>query len=218
MDNKNDLAAKIIELEKKNTREKVEVLLEGKLKEDPKNIDLWLRLAVLKLYFPFHDEYKSIEYLEEILKIEKDNPIALLLKAYINHYYLWGIDKELFDKLNSIHTSNNELNSMLKYVANLYYYEKKEDPEKEKQLLKESINLYTGHVWNYVCLAYLYFSKGQNLEAKELIKKALKNVKKVYSDDDLEYDLTDPNKFIEQNIKGIYLSRNQLKNIKEMLN
>ncbi len=48
MDKKNDLLAKIIELDKKGEKEKIEVLIEERLKNEPNNVVLWLRLAKLE--------------------------------------------------------------------------------------------------------------------------------------------------------------------------
>ena len=192
MDNKNDLVAKILELDKEDKEDKwveIEKLLENGLKKDPNNIDLWIRLAVLELDHPFHDEERGMECVEEVLKIEKDHPIALLLKAYIQDRHFGSSDKKLTDKLSSLVTNSNEINSMLRFAASWYYDSK--DPVKEEKLLEESINFYQGHVWNYVHLAGKYFDEGRNQEAKELVKKALKNVRKIFSIGEWEYDPTD---------------------------
>ena len=215
MDKKNDLISKIIELDKKGEREKIEVLIEERLKEEPNNVDLWLRLAKVELLFPFCDNFKSIACLEEVLKIEKDNPIAILMLAYVTDLNVGTMGKELMNKLCLLKMDFDELNSMFRYMASRFYWGK--NSEKERQLLEESINIYKGHVNNYVRLADLYFLQGRDSEAKELIKQALKNVKKVYSEDLSEYDSTDPNEFIEERIKGVYMTSGDLESIKAKL-
>ncbi len=215
MNNKNDLVTKILELDKEDKEEEIEKLLEDKLKEDPKNIDLWIRLAVLELDHPFHDEERGMECVDEVLKIEKDHPIALLLKAYIQDR-TFGLDKKLTDKLSSLVTNSDEINSMLRCAAS-WYYKKKGDFNRAEQLLIESISFYKGHVWNYVRLAVLCFKKGQDLEAKELVKKALKNVQKVYTIEEWEPDPTDVNELFYEFFTGIQLTDYKFKNIKDML-
>ena len=215
-----DLISKIIELSKDwgiEELEKIESLIENKLKEDPSNIALWLRLAILELVPPLVDHEKSIDSLNRALAIDKNNAIATLLLAYVNYYCVAGIDEELMNKLNSISTDDNEINSMLKYVASWFYIDK--DPKFEEMLLQESINSSEDHVYNYVHLAKLYFKQGRNQEAVVLVKKALDNIKKIYSLNDSKegYDFTDVNKFLNERIKGICLTDSNLKFIKELL-
>ena len=112
----------------------------------------------------------------------------------------------LLHQIKNLHTDSNEINSMLQYVASWSYSKgKKDDPEMEEKLLKESILLCDKHVWNYEHLARLYLQQKRYLEINSLIKKALSNIKKIYSDDD-DHDITDINEFINERIKGIHLN------------
>ena len=215
-----DLISKIIELSKDwgiEELEKIEFLIEDKLKQDPNNIALWLRLAILELVPPLVDHKKSIDSLNKALAIDKNNAIAMLLLAYVNYYCVAGVDEELMNTLNSIRTDDNEINSMLKYVASWFYIDK--DPRLEELLLQESINFCKEHVYNYVHLAELYFKQGRNQKAKVLVEKALGNVKKIYSLNDSKegYDFTDVHKFLNERIKGICLTDSNLKFVKELL-
>ncbi|MBD3231047.1 hypothetical protein GF322_00095 [Candidatus Dependentiae bacterium] len=212
-----DLISKIIELSKKDELRKIERLIEDKLKEEPNNIGLLLRLAVLEIDPPFADHEKSIFFLQKVLAIDNNNAIAILLLAYVNYYCIAGIDEKLMNKLNSIYTDDNEINSMLKYVASWFYIDK--DSKLEEMLLQESINFCESHVYNLVHLAELYFKQGRTQEAKALVEKALSNVKKIYrfDMDDEVYDATDVDEFLNERIKGIYLTESNLKFIKELL-
>lgn len=205
---------KIIELSKNNEIEKLEAVLEEKLNQEPTNIDLWFKLALVELCFPFEDGFKGRDCIEKILAIQENNPIALLLLAYIQFYYLGGLEEALMLKLNSLHTVSDEINSMLRYAASWFYFLK--DEQIKEQFLKESVSIYSGHVRNYVHLANAYFAKGFHEEAKGLIKKALGNVVKVYNDDDV-VDITDVNEFLNERIKGIYITDVNLKSIEEKL-
>ncbi len=227
MSNKNDLVTKILELDKEDKEDKwveIEKLLENGLKKDPNNIDLWIRLAVLELRSPFLDKEKSIECLENVFKIEKDHPIALLLKAYILDQDFDSSDKNLTNKLSSLKTNSDVMNSMFRYAAS-WYYKKIEDFDREEKLLRESINFYQGHVWNYMRLAALCLEKGQEQEANELVKTALKNnlenissmVQKIPSIEEWRPDPTDVNNLLYEFFDSMQLLRRKFRDIKEIV-
>lgn len=209
-----DLVSKIIELTKNNNLGseerilKIEALIEEKLRHDPNNIELLMRLAVLELNPPVADHNKSIEILEKVLSIDKNNIIALLLLAYVKYHCSGGVDKDLLDKLDSIKTNDKELLSMAKYAAYWHYSNNDEfnDEKKQEQYLLESINLYGGHVCNYVDLVELYLQQGKKEKAKELVEIALKNVVKIYTENVHIEDISDINEFLDERIKGICIT------------
>ncbi len=228
MDNKNDLVTKILELDKEDKEDKwveIEKLLENGLKKDPNNIDLWIRLAVLELRSPFLDKEKSIECLENVFKIEKDHPIALLLKAYILDRDFDSFDKNLTNKLSSLKTDSDKINSMLRFAAS-WYYKKIKDFDREEKLLRESINFYKGHVWNHMRLAALCLEKGQEQETNELVKTALKNnlknissmVKKIPSIENWRPDPTNVNNLLYDFFSSMQLLKRKPNNVKEIIN
>jgi tetratricopeptide (TPR) repeat protein len=207
----NELIRKIIEVSRdKNAEEKIEKLLEERLIIEPCNRELWLRLALVEIEVPLVDCDKAIVCLDKVFALEKDNPIALLFLAFIYHYELGGVEQDLSDRLDSINTSDEEVNSMLKYTASWLHYTYKDFKYKDraKKLLKESIAIYGGHVWNYIDLARIYFLEKRDQEAKVLIEKALKNVIKVYVylNAKQKYDMTDLDEFLNERFKGIYLT------------
>jgi hypothetical protein len=213
----NDLILKIIKLSiDSNNLIKIESLIEEKLADELFNIELWLRLAVLELASPLVDCDKSIICLKEVLALEKDNPYALLILAYINNYDLGGIDQPLFDRLNNVYTTNDQLNSMLKYAAS-WFHTRNKDTSPRKSLLLESIKICREHVYNYLDLAKIYFVESRDEEAKVLIERALNNITKVYSNEDKKngYDLTDVDLFLSEQISGIYQTNIGLESIKE---
>jgi tetratricopeptide (TPR) repeat protein len=219
-----ELIKQIIEISKDCTLEKlekIEQLLEEQLQHEPENIELWLRLALLELAIPLVDTYKSIACLEKVLELNKNNSNALLLLAYINHHQLGGISEELMRRLNATCTDSAELNSMLKYAISWFYFgtnPASKDVALEEFYLKSSINLFQNHVWNHVKLAELYITQRKLIEAKELLGKALSNIKKVYPS---EYeseacDITDIDEYLNERFKGIYLSFVNAESIKKL--
>lgn len=191
--------------------------LEQKLDQNPRNIDILFQLALLEIMPPEGDDIKCTAYLEQILALDKDNIEALLLLAYLKYYCLFEeADEHLMNKLSSFKSSSAELDSILRYAAS-WFFQFKGNDEQEIFFLKESISLDQKNVWPYFKLAQSYFSQSKNLEAKELIRKALGNIKKVYDDSFDDYDKTSLNDFLNHNIRGIYVTKPQKEIIEEML-
>lgn len=205
--------------QEKIEEQRLKTQLEEELQTDPNNTDLLLRLALFELEPPEGDPDKCIEYLNKVLSFDKNNIIALLFFAHLHEYVVFFIPDELLAKIETLHTGNDEYNSMLKYVASWSYGKfRKNIPEKEEALLKESIKLYSGHVWNYVNLAELYAEQGKITESQELARKALNNVQKIYYYDSLEYDTTSITDFLNAEIKGINLNDGRLAIVKRLAN
>lgn len=201
----NDILTKINILSRNDDKGLYSFILE-QMNSHSNDINFWLSLAVVIIQPPFGDEETGIFFVKKALSIDHNNPAALIILAHIYEYQLGGINDMLLHQIKNLHTDSNEVNSMLKYVASWSYREsKKYNPEEEERLLKESILLCDRHVWNYEHLARLYLKQKRYLEVNNLIRKALKNIKKIYSDND-NSDITDIDEFINERIKGIYLN------------
>jgi tetratricopeptide (TPR) repeat protein len=212
----NDILIKI-NLLSRNKDETLYHFISEQLTCDSKDLEFWLGLALIIVKPPFGDEEKSILFLNKALNIDNDNPIALLILAHVYEFELGGINDMLLYRIKNLNTGSDEINSMLKYVASWSYADgKKNDPEMEEKLLKKSIELCDKHVWNYEHLARLYLKQKRYLEVNSLIGKALENIKKIYSDDDI-YDKTDINVFLNERIKGIHLNEICVEIVKEKL-
>lgn len=192
-------------------------LVEEQLKHKSNDINLWIKLAVAIIAVPIVDYEKSIACLENALVFDSNNPIALIILAHVYEYELGGIDDMLLHQIKNLNTSSNEINSMLKYVSSWSYSDgKKNDSEIEEKLLKESIQLYDGHVWNYGHLARLYTKQKRYLEINKLIKKALNNVEKIYTDKNIhEYQTISVDDFINSRIKGTHITNSNVETIQE---
>lgn len=213
----NDLLTQINILNKANDHEGIYNLVEEQLKHESNDVNLWISLAKAIITVPIVDHEKSIACLEKALAIDNNNPIALIVLAHVYEYELGGIDDMLLHQIKILHTDSNEINSMLKYVASWSYsYTKKQHYDMEEKLLKESIELCDTHVWNYEHLARLYLRQKRYTEVNSLIKKALSNIKKMYSDNE-DHDITDINEFINERIKGIHLNDICIEIVREKL-
>jgi len=214
----NNILTKINILRKSNDKNLYHFISE-KLTYESNDIKLWIGLAIAISESPFGDEEKGVAFVQKALAIDNNNPIALIILAYIYEYHLGGIDDMLLHQIKNLHTDSNEINSMLQYVASWSYRSgQKNDSEMEEKLLKASIKLYDKHVWNYEHLAILYLEQKRYLEANNLIKKALKNIIKIYTDKNLdEYRSANVNDFLNSIIKGTCITATCVEIIQEKL-
>ncbi|MBD1372880.1 hypothetical protein IC620_10985 [Hazenella sp. IB182357] len=106
---------------------------------------------------------------------------------------------------------------MLQLVQAWYYAQEKNWVLFEKMLL-HSIDSYSNHVQNYVSLGIYYIDIGRIDEGKALLDKSIKNVKKIYSDNDSILDRCDPEEFINERIKGIHKTDILVNAIKNRIN
>lgn len=199
------LALHLMELDNK---EKGELLIEAYLLEllarDPKNIDLWFRLAVNETSGLLGDYARVFNYVDEILKLDPHNYKALLFCAEVHDMYD-GIPKELLDRLNSYVSESAEVNSMMQYMI-FKYYRMKGNTEKKIQALERSVQLYQGHVYNNFRLGEYYLELGRKKEALLLFERARKNIVNIYETSQ-EHDFTDVDEYIAEFITGTCTTR-----------
>jgi len=214
----NDILTKINMLSKNDDKTLYHFISE-QLNHESNDIGFWLSLAIAIFYPPFGDEEKSISFLNKALAIDNNNPFALIILAYVYHHHLGGIDDMRLHQIKNVFVDSNEINSMLKYAASWSYsYTKKQHYDLEEELLKESILLCDKHVWNYVSLAELYLQEKRYLEVNNLIRKALRNIQKIYSYKNIdEYTTTSIDDFINSLIKGTHLTDSNVESIEKKL-
>jgi tetratricopeptide (TPR) repeat protein len=201
-----DLLLRLDRLKKEENYRELCNVVDYELKNSVHTSDVWIVLAITIIVVPIVDYEASIACLEKALAIEHHNPIALIVLAHVYEYQLGGIDDMLLHQIKNLTTDSDEINSMLKYVASWSYSDgKKDDHTIEEQLLKESIRLWDKHVWNYMKLVRLYKRQKRYLEINNLIYKALSNITKIYDDID-DLDVTDLDEYINEHIKGIYIT------------
>lgn len=212
-----ELHKKIISLSKDDRLEaRIEMrsMLEQAIKIDLDNVSLLLRLALLEFHFPFLEYEKSIDLLEKNLKKDPSNPVVLLMLACVHYYSTSLLDKSLLKKLISVTTNDRELNSLLKYAASWFYYITDSNNPQYKQLLIESTNLCHSHVYNYQHLALFYLEHDQISDAKKCIHQAVCNVRKIYKGKEGYDDITDIQEFINERLKGTYLTDVNFRSLK----
>jgi tetratricopeptide (TPR) repeat protein len=201
-----DLLSRLDRLDREENYDELYNIVEKELQVATHTADVWIKLAIAIITVPIVDYEKSIACSEKALAIDYNNPIALIVLAHVYEYQLGGIDDMLLHQIKNLDTGSDEINSMLKYVSSWSYREsKKNDPNIEEQLLKESIKLWDKHVWNHMKLVKLYQRQERYLEINPLIYKALRNITKIYNNID-HPDVTDIDEYINEHIKGIYIT------------
>jgi tetratricopeptide (TPR) repeat protein len=210
-----DLLLRLDRLEKEENYRELCNVVDYELKNSVHTSNVWIILAITIIVVPIVDYEASIACLEKALAIEHNNPIALIVLAHVYEYQMGGIDDMLLHQIKSLDTGSDEINSMLKYVASWSYKKsKKDNPEVEEELLKESIRLWDKHVWNHINLMELYKQQGRYLEINNLIYKALGNITKIY-DGSNHPDVIDLNEYINEHIKGIYITDLNVESIQQ---
>lgn len=200
--------------------EAAETILLQELKKDPQNINLWIKLSLTELQFPFEDYVTALKYLNYVYKLSPDNINALILEAGIKWHNLGFIDEELFARLNKVLIKDNQKMAIIYYLRSLYYidfsnHSKSDKGDNEKLNLEKSIMLCSKFVYPYKRLGQIFLSELKTKESKEMFKTALSNIEKVYEEDSF-YDFTDLDVYIAEFITGTKISYINYKSIKEL--
>ena len=207
-----EIIAKILAVSKTEDQSAIlqlEPLIEQVLQKNPHNTEMNIRLAMLLREMPFVDKFKSVVVLGKVLEYEPHNGLVMILRAYLYYWATGIIEKPWCEQLSSLTAADNELNSMMRYTASLFFTtDGNEDDIEREKLLTESINFWQGHVRNYKDLAELYLKQSKLEKAEELFRTALNNVTHVYREIKSypDPDITEHHRFLCEFIKGIYLT------------
>jgi hypothetical protein len=191
--------------------EDLETILEQYLCEHPDDMEMLIRLAIT--VYLLADDLKAIDCLSQVPHNHSLYPKALLIKAHIIHGYR-SIDEDIFNELMALTTPDQEINSMLRYLAAGYYFQTNQFLY--QQLLEESVSLSTSYVWHQVNLGRIYLKTGKIALGQMVTMQGLLNIKKVgcgYTND----DITNIDEFIDSYIKGIDLTTPNFETIVEDL-
>ncbi|CVI70080.1 hypothetical protein NDGK_01756 [Clostridiales bacterium CHKCI001] len=197
---------------KEDNVEMAEWIVKQQLEKDKTNVNLWLKLALIELQLPFEDYESALKCIKEIYQLSPNHLEALILEAEIHWHYL-AITGDLAKRLSEVTCNCKEKQAMILYLLSLYYYTEK-DIESEKINLEKSIQLCDQYVYPYKRLGYL-LSESNHEKSKEMFCCALKNVKKVYKDDDF-YDFTDFDTYVAEFVTGTAISSSNYEFIKEL--
>lgn len=201
-------------IDKKNIEE-TESIIKKQLAITPKNIQLWLKLSLTELQFPFEDYESALQCIRQIYKIDPYNLDAIILESGIKWHSFGFIDEELFERLVKTDCDDTKVMAIIYYLQSLYYFDNK-DAKNRKLLLEKSIGLYDGFVYPYRDLGGILLSELKFKEGNEMLKKAVVNVKKVLQIED-DYDFTDMDMYIAEYITGTQISYINFESLREQI-
>lgn len=181
-----------------------ERILKESLQKRPNEISMWLKLSLTELQYPYCDYKEALLCLDHIYEIDHSNLDALLLEAGIRWHNMGYIDKSTFDRIRRIDCPDHKTRAMIYYMESLYYQGEK-DLNNQKRMLQKSIEEYDQYVYPFKDLGTLLFLESNHRDGKEMLKKAVNNVKTVFMPG-TDYDFTDIDLYIAEFITGTGLS------------
>lgn len=188
--------------------EEAQQVLFDYLKNHPKDTDSWLLLIMIETNPPLEDPFEIVKYANHILAYDPTNIYALLFLDFAQDVFLGGIQEDTYHRLCLAQSSDFEERSMIE-LAKANYFSQKNDVANYEKTLKKSIEYCSSHVKNLSDLGVLYLNQGKFTQGKELICKALDNVKNIKHFSDpykpSEQDATDMNDFFDYYYKGTTL-------------
>lgn len=194
----------------------IEKILLRQLENNSNNKDLLMKLAMVRLQFPFEDEISAINYLNKIIYIDNFNFEAIIIKLYLQYHFLGGDMDGDFDKMICYDWKNAYEKAIVYYIHSWKFhkiYDSNED-EKKKEIewLKKSIEVCPFLVYPYIRLARLYVERNCLDEARKYYLNAISHVKSVEFSDE---DAISSQAFIDEYITGVRLSSLNFESLKK---
>lgn len=196
---------------------KLESYLDQYLGQNPEDIDVWLKLAVFLIIPGIADYEKSIYCCEQALSMKPDHLDSLVMLATIYHLNYGFIEEKIVQKLFQTYTNDKEYQSMIWLLRAWGIKDKRSMKEYEEALLS-SIKTGPDHVLNHVNLAYFYQENGKFDKMKDLLVRALNNIRGIYQFENREFkikkdyyvvnnkNVLDYQEFLNERVKGIHVT------------
>lgn len=194
--------------------QETEKIIKAELQEQPENINLWTKLCLTELQYPYEDYESALKCLAKVYSIDSCNLTALILEAGIKWHSMGYIDMDTFSRLNSITCSDKESCAIVYYLMSLYFCGNN-DEGKQKRMIEKSIAESDHFVFPFRDLAKILFSEEYVEDGIKLLKRAVSNVKKVLQPEEL-YDFTDANTYIAEYITGTTMSKLNFEHLKNL--
>ena len=193
----------------------VEQLFEQYLSVHANDYDTWVKFSLFLLE-DIHDEVKALESLKYVAIHDSNNVYALLIMGYISFMFLRMDEDFVLEKLLKFESNDVQINALVNYVLSIYFRGRNE--ELVKHYFEKSVYYCDSFVWNNYKLGKIYFNEGNIKKAKELTETALRNIQYIYPyPPSKEYSITPVEEFINERLKGIYITQHNLEFMQEQL-
>ncbi|MCG7336723.1 hypothetical protein MHZ95_15760 [Sporosarcina sp. ACRSM] len=179
-----------------------EKILTEKLDIETTNTELYFQLAVVVLEEPEVDFIQSIECTEKILTYDKTNIEAAIFLSWLQYFNRGYVNSSTLMVLDNLLTNveMDSLSTSLIYLAKSWSYGI--DEEQYHTFLKKSVESNGTYVDNCLELANFYRNKGESDKEKSLIRKAFKNIEKIYRVDE-SFDIAVVEPYLGDDFKGM---------------
>lgn len=175
------------------------------------SVEDFLEYILFEMSPPIEDYYLVIELLEKNYSGICDVRLAII-GAYLSSTWLGFKENIFLQKLDDLKQHCSEQDKAIIYYLHAYDIYVKSDrkfPPQYVSYLKKSISYSKRFVYNYIRLSEI--SKGK--EAQSLLKQAIANIEKVWSEEDLHKISKDYvgtyNDFVNEYILGVDISQNE---------
>lgn len=182
--------------------EYAEEILLDRLRISPNDSELWLKLALIELQYPFEDYDRALEYIDKSISEFPNYFEAICIKQYLMNFYYNEIDNVLLDRAIEFNYGNSQ-KSVLYYIKS-WEYRNAKNIDDEISMLNRSVELCQKFVYPFRRLGNIFKEKNELL-SKNYYLKAKSNIIEVFLIDSFD-DFTNPDVFIDEYITGVRLS------------
>lgn len=188
------------------------------LRQNPHDIDVWLRYAIFEFQSPISDYTKSLSILRLALDHNPKHVDLTILYAYImNGHWYWNKDLKVLDALDALYTqpiTDSKVKDIIPYLKAMYY-DDLDETLCEKFLAESTVN--SELVNNYVWYGTHLIRKGDYDQGKKMIRSALSNIVEVYDVHNTVFDFSDYTEFLRNRIYGTHLGDYRVKELEAFL-
>lgn len=186
-----------------------EEILLNRLRIFPNDSELWLKLGLVELQFPFEDYDRALEYIDKSISEFPNYFEAICIKQYLTNFYYNEIDNVLLDRAIEFNYGNSQ-KSVLYYIKS-WEYRNAKNIDDEISMLNRSVELCQKFVYPFRRLGNIFKEKNELLSRNYYLK-AKSNIIEVFLIDSFN-DFTNPDIFIDEYITGVRLSSVNAENI-----
>lgn len=149
----------------------VESIIKEELITKPEDIQLWIKLCLTELQFPFKDYISALQCVNHIYEIDSGNLDALILESGIKWHSFGFIEDKLFQRLITVNCHDNKKASIISYLQSWYYWFENDNNENRKLVIEKSIEFCDEFVYPYRDLGLILREESKIKESRELFKK-----------------------------------------------
>lgn len=189
--------------------EYAEEILLNRLRILPNDSELWLKLSLIELKYPFEDYDRALEYINKSISEFPNYFEAICIKLYLMNFYYNKIDNILLDRAIEFNYGTSQ-KSVLYYIKS-WAYRNTKNIDDEILMLNRSVELCPKFVYPFKRLGDILKNENELLSKSNYLK-AKSNIIEVFSNDSF-YDVTVPNLYIDEYITGVRLSSSNAKYI-----